>query len=43
MLVVVALVVALVAIDAIAKLDKARPPKRSDSSEKVIVDLTRRQ
>lgn len=48
-LVILALVVAVVAIDAIARLDERRPPKKklSDetmiSTQKIIVDLTKRR
>jgi hypothetical protein len=46
-LVILALVVAIVAIDAIARLDERRPrPKQRDesmvSTQKIVVDLTKR-
>ena len=45
-LVILAMVVAVVAIDAIARLDERRPPKPRDetmiSTQKIIVDLTKR-
>jgi hypothetical protein len=46
-LVILALVVAVVAIDAIARLDERRPrPKPADesmiSTQKIVVDLTKR-
>ena len=50
-LIVFALVVAAVAIDAIARLDERRPPKRPPrrgdeslvTTQKIIVDLSKRQ
>ena len=47
-LVILAIVVAVVAIDAIARLDERRPrPKPRDqamiSTQKIVVDLTKRQ
>lgn len=47
-LVILALVVAVVAIDAIARLDERRPPAQKPrdetmiSTQKIIVDLTKR-
>jgi len=42
-LLVLAIVVAIVAIDAIARLDQRRPRPRRRDTKKVIVDLTKRR